>query len=240
MTRPSRQFGLTLVELIVAITLTTLVVSSTAAILQVTQGARRSADTQADLQQEARTAMDSIIAALRNAYRTDANELLLEGLRDDYSDLPCDRIRFYTVSDRPVRLGQKESDVRECEFFVSPQRDELPALIRRLDPTRNDPPDGGGVIQRIAGGVVTLRFSYFDGLLWQDRWEESAHAWPLAIRVQVTVASQTPPRKSLTLSRLVNFPYWPQEPAPGAGATSQPAGAANAPAGPAAGGGPAR
>ena len=203
--------GFTLVELIVATTLTVLVTGSTVAILRTTSAASQRADSQFELQQQARAAVLTIATALRNAYRQTDNETALEGLDDwldDTKQLPADRIRFITVSRKTVRFDQPESDVMECEFFLSPPTDQaLPALMRRTDPTRNESPDGGGVVELVAENVLGLNFAYHDGTGWRIDWPESADSWPLAIRIELAVVAKKDPSKVWTTSRVVNFPY---------------------------------
>jgi len=137
----------TLVELIVATTVTVLVAGSTVGILRAVVAARQRTDRQTALQREARAAVETIAVALRNAYRDSRDKPLLEGTDAWRGRMPNDRIRFFTVSPLHVRAGRPESDVKECEFRLSrPDRDAprpqfrdgnaadaLPVLLRRLD-----------------------------------------------------------------------------------------------------------
>lgn len=206
-----RHAGMTLVELVVATALTVLVTGSTVAILRGVAATRVRVDRQMAVQQEARAAVRAIVTALRNAHRNPGKDFLLEGVDDWQGELPADRIRFLAISRKMVRPGQPESDVRECEFFLSePTERELPLLLRRTDPTRNEQPDEGGVLEPIARNVVALDFTYHDGLEWTERWRKSQRAWPAAVRVRLTVVSETTPRRSCTVSRMVSWPYVPR------------------------------
>lgn len=211
MTVKLQSSGFTLVELIVATTLTVLVGGSTAAILRSTSAACRRADSQLELQQQARSALLTVATALRNAHRMPDRDIALEGLDDwldDNHEIPADTIRFVTVSRRTVRTGQPESDVKECEFRLTPPTDQaLPALMCRTDPTLNPAPDGGGVVELVAENVLGFNLLYHDGLGWRSDWPSSSEDWPLAIRIQVAVVRKTNPSKVWTTSRVVNFPY---------------------------------
>ena len=207
-----QQTGLTLVELIVAMTITVMVAGATAGILRGVNAARQRISQQMALQQEGRAALHAITAALRNAYRSpQSDDTPLEGLPGPDPQTPSDSIRFFTASLSPIRPGQPESEVRECQFLLadSDNGGPLRVLLRRLDPTRNDPPDGGGVVDRIAENIVALQFSYFDGSQWQDRWLASRTDWPAAIRVQLIIASTDEPRLVWPADGVVNFPYRP-------------------------------
>jgi type II secretory pathway pseudopilin PulG len=201
-----RQPGLTLVELVIALTVTTLVAGSTLAIIRSATGAQQRVDAHMDLQQEAHAALAAVAVAFGNASRSD--DAYLEGVDDWNGDLPADRVRFFALSRRPVRPGQAESELRDCEFLLLPEPAGL-ALVRRLDPTRNDLPDLGGVLTRIAGHVAALDLEYLDGQQWQRDWPVTNKGWPGAVRIRLAVASNARPVQIWWASRTVNFPYLP-------------------------------
>lgn len=211
--RPGRGAGgFTLVELLVAATVAVMIATAAVMMLTGVSSARQRVDRQREIQQQARTAVAAVASALRNAHRPiDRDEALLEGLDDWMGELPRDRVRLWSVSRRTIRAGQPESDVREVELFVlDPQTGESPALMRRVDPTRNVEPDGGGVLERVADDVVGLNLSYHDGVQWRDQWTSETDGWPVAVKVELIVdpgayeagAMQDP----VLVSRLINFP----------------------------------
>jgi len=164
-------------------------------------------DRQMQVQQEARLAIDAIAVALRCTSRAEQGQhRFLESVDDAPGGIPAHRVRFFTVSRRPIRAGEPESDVREVEFFLAASGDgKLPALYRRTDPTRNEEPDGGGIVEPIAHNIVALHVRYFDGSRWYDTWDEQS-AWPLAVRVELTALSANDPRYPCTVSRLIYLP----------------------------------
>ncbi|MCK4850065.1 MAG: hypothetical protein KAT11_01880 [Phycisphaerae bacterium] len=203
-----QQSGLTLVELIVATTLTTLVAGSTVGILRSTAAARNRAQTQLALQQQARAAVLAIATALANADRYPDRDALFEGLDDWLGEMPADRIRFFTLSTRKVRWGQPESNLKECEFYLAQPPDKPFALLmRRTDPTRNETPDDGGVLECIAENVLGLNFAYHDGIGWCEDWPQDTNGWPLAVCIELAVLAETEPPKLWTISRVVSFPH---------------------------------
>lgn len=203
-----QQAGLTLVELIVATTLTTLVAGSTVGILRSTAAARERAQNQLAVQQQARAAVLAIATALANADRYPDRDAVFEGLDDWLGEMPADQIRFFTVSKRKVRWGQPESDLRECKFFLTEASEQaLPALMRRTDPTRNETPDEGGVLECMAENVLGLNLLYHDGMGWCEDWPQGSRGRPLAVRIELAVLAKSQPPKVWTISRVVSFPH---------------------------------
>lgn len=209
-----RNRAFTLVELIAAATITVLVAGATVGMLRSILAARGRVDEQMALQQEARAAVQAMATALRNACRGSDAQATLVGINAHLGDMPADRVRFFTVSRRVVRPGEPESDVKECEFrLVAPRRESaegvLPALVRRTDPTRNPEPDGGGVVEHVARNVLGLDLAYHDGAEWRKDWPEKKQGWPLAVRIELTVADGDArgARRMWTTSRVVSFPH---------------------------------
>lgn len=208
MTRRRNNPGFTLVELLVALMVTVLLVGSAAAMLRSVARAREVMETRVHGGQEASVALRAITSALRNAYRpvTD-DDVLLEGGLERSEPFPVARVHFRAVDRRIIRVGQPESDVHEIEFFI---RDDgrNSTLMRRTDPTRNPPPDGGGVVEPLASDIVGLNVQYLDGQKWLDRWPESEKRWPTAINVCLIYRADATSGRVATISQLVNFPYW--------------------------------
>jgi len=215
------QNAFTLLELVLATTVTVMVTGGTLALLRSAGAARQRVNRQMAMQMEARAAVNAIATALRNAGRLDGSEGILEGT-DEFrppsqwaesqlpwdDDVPADRIRFFTIDRTSARRGQPESDVKQCEFFLSDVADQaIPSLMQRIDPTRNEPPDYGGLVQQVAGNVLALDLAYHDGMQWQDQWPAESKSWPLAIRISLAVTDNAKPPKLLTASRIVNFPH---------------------------------
>ncbi len=207
MKRVTRQRGFTLVELLLAAMLTSLIAVSTVVILRSSAGTRRRVNRQMALQQEARAAVRAISTALRNAYRPAGDPPMLEGIDAQMASMPADRVRFFTVRPGAVRQAQPESDVKECEFFLNQVApDRPPVLMQRLDPTRNAPPDGGGVVQCVAENIIGLDLAYYDGRQWRPDWPEKSKRWPVAVRINLIAVDPEDGRMVWPVSRVVNFP----------------------------------
>lgn len=208
MRRFREQSAFTLVEVLVATMVTVLVAGSTVAIVRSSVASRERARRQMNLQQEIRSALNIVATTLRNAYRAGGEQRMLAGMNDEVDLRPADRLRFFAISHRRVRSGQPESDVKEFEFsLMETDGMELPVLVRRSDPTWNEVPDEGGVLEHIARGVVRFDVVYYDGVEWQEDWDSRDDGWPVAIRVIIGVASKEKPEHVWEASRLVSFPH---------------------------------
>ena len=204
-----RHSAFTLVELIVATTLTVMISASTVLILRSATASRRGLDRQMGVQQQARLAVRAVTTALRNACRGGKVEGKLVGLAGEANDEQGDRVRLFVVSRTTVRPGRPESDVKEVEFFLH----ELPngsrsGLMRRTDPTPNTRPDGGGVLECVAEDVVSFELNYHDGLRWHREWPRTMRGWPLAVHIRLVIANPDWP-EGWPVTRTVTFPHHP-------------------------------
>jgi type II secretory pathway pseudopilin PulG len=208
MRRPAFR-AFTLVELIATLAITTLIMGATVAIVRGAVHARRDIEARLEGELEAARAADAVVTALRNAYRPiDADDARFVGVDDAAGELPADRVSFRTLSRRSLRRDEAESDVRDVEFFVERPDTAKPAvLLRRTDPTRNEPPDNGGVVETLATNVSGLGITYFDGLIWADEWPESKR-WPRAVRLEILYVADTRSGELGRVTRLVGFPHW--------------------------------
>lgn len=194
--------GFTLVELMVVMTITTLVVGSATFILRNIAAAHRQATEKTEKHQNATAAIQAITTALHNAHRLGTVELT--GTDDDSGEWPTDRLNLAVVGYRTIRHEQPESDVRTVEFALS-AREGRPWLMRRADPTRFRAPNEGGVVEPVAANIVGLNFSFFNGMEWAPEW--SGRNWPLLVRIEVARLTDAETGKVEWDRRLVNFPW---------------------------------
>ena len=174
-------------------------------------GARKRIDRHERVQADADAAIQVIVTAIANAYRPGSNDPgLFIGEDEQIDGFSADSLRLLTISHRIVRAGEPESDMHTVEFKLadSPDGSGL-TLTKRTDPTRNLPDDEGGVIDRIASGLVSLDFEYFDGAMWQMRWPESMGKLPDAVRVTVVLVDTDRPTDITSYSRMVALPLMP-------------------------------
>lgn len=81
-------------------------------------------------------------------------------------------------------------------------------LWRRLDPVPDEAWDGGGVVLPVADGIESVSFGAFDGSEWSDNWDSDDQGIPYAVRVEVVARAQgrldRPPVR-MTARRVVAF-----------------------------------
>ncbi len=177
----------TLLELLVAISLMALIAGSLYSSLYIATKAHRSATTAVE---PARTAA-----------------LTLEFLRQDFdAALPptgilagafegtagvgaggSDALEFYSCANVP---GERDtaSDIRKVELSVELVKgDDHPVLMRRL--TANLLASNAPVLreQVLCRRVKSLKFTYFDGSVWQETWDSTGQGNVLPVAVQATL-----------------------------------------------------
>ena len=215
-----------------------IVVLSGATLLAQVGGARTRLAAQMDRAAEGDAALRAVVGALHNALRPavdgdgEAGRPLFEVISDEVDGRPADQLRFEMLDARPVRPGQPEGDVREVAFALEERPRALEGsgvldgpwvLRRRLDPTRNDgegaealPGDGGGgVVDRLAGGLAAMEISCFDGRVWTRDWPASLGQYPVLVRVRMALLVDAQTGRTQGVERTVAFPWLAQS---GAGA----------------------
>ena len=206
--------GFTLIELMIAATLVGIVLGSGATLTYQVTRAREYRQRMASHHVEADAALRALTEALPSLDRSfDPEEVLFVGEDSEENGRPADRLRLRITSNRQIRPEQPESDVHEIEFYLeTPPDQELPVLIRRTDPTLNELPDGGGVVEIVARDVTSLNFEYLEDNVWASDWPEFLNRYPTAVRLAVGVA--IPDREQERLYR--RLVYWPAMPDPDA------------------------
>lgn len=197
--RKRRAFSL--VEVLVTLTIGSLLVMSAVSATRALTGARASVDRRVERVSEARRAMEAIVAALRQVRRDPLGpeKPLVVGVSGG-RNAGRDSINLQVISDRRARRDAIEADQHEVGFFLSEQKSDgrMPVLLRRRDHALDDHPDEGGVVMPVAEGIVSLSFEYLSGEQWYPEWPATEPRPPEAVRV--TVVAATPPPKDSRLA----------------------------------------
>lgn len=214
--RVSRAF--TLLELLVGLTVATLIVTAAAGVFVATLDAWQRGSESAQLLQAGRTAADTIERHLRGA--------LPPELRDDYvfqgedlSDEAAFGHRLTLASANVARFPRAESAADAWELEITYDPVETDGLTLRLDPSPDNEYDTGGYLMDLAPGVTSFQVLYYDNGEWLEDWyrDELPHAVEFHLTLEAvdpaadpdaepTRDDDGPPRRSITVSRIVTLP----------------------------------
>ncbi|MBL9140978.1 MAG: prepilin-type N-terminal cleavage/methylation domain-containing protein, partial [Phycisphaerae bacterium] len=189
--RLHRNRAFTLIELIVAGVVATIVLAAVTFSLSQLGKARNVARDRVEAYQRAATALDAlrtdVISSLRSDDLFDCRFLLTSanqrGSSHDRSEL-----LVFNSSLRSIREIDYQGEGVEYETAYRVEDDDLgAALWRRRDPVPDDVPDGGGVAEPVADGVVSLLIEASDGQgSWQTEWDSDYDGIPKLVRISVT------------------------------------------------------
>lgn len=190
--RPAGRRAFTLIELLIALTISALLVASTVAATHGLADSREKLERRTQQVAAARTAMEAMVADLRNVRIDPEPEkpLVVGTQTGEFGG--SGRIDLRLIGDRRCRREGAESDQYEVSYFLGkiPGHD-LPALMRRYDHALDEYPDDGGIVRPVAEGVTELSFTYQDRLEeWVEEWSEEMMETPVAVRVTVGVAAE--------------------------------------------------
>jgi type II secretion system protein J len=249
--------GFTLIELVVAGTVAALVLGAVTFSLSQVGRARLIATERTEAFQRAGTALENIRRDVSAAMRDEdlflcrflltTDEPSVRNGGNDRSEL-----LLFSESMRSIQPIEYQGEGREYETHYRIEDDELgAALWRRRDAVPDEVPDGGGMAEPIADGVVGLLVEASDGLgSWRPEWDSDIDGIPMLVRITVTAvgtpvgqdATRDTPDVTLRTMVAIDRVIEPKEDEPPpeasgdplAGAT--PPGGAGAPAGGAGGG----
>jgi len=201
----------TLVETMLALTITALLVGSIVSATRTLTDSRKTAERRMERLTEARRAMNAIVAELRNVRRdVIADHPAIVG-HTSGPDVGNDRIDLLVTSDRRSRPDGAESDQYEVSFYLirSSERRQT-VLVQRKDHALDDHPDEGGIATVVAEGILALAFEYYTGSEWENEWSQLAPEAPEAVRVTVVAGnsdgdSSVRPADTITLSTVVRI-----------------------------------
>jgi prepilin-type N-terminal cleavage/methylation domain-containing protein len=165
---PPRQVpnGLTLIELLVALTIVAILLSTVYGTFVAAMNATRRARTNDGTYQVARTVMDRISADLEMAFYRPGSDRrgypteLFIGLDRSEGDYARDRLDFTSACHILARDGRPETDVVEVSYYIDNSLYDRPLLVRREDPLPDDDLRHGGTLRVLAENVVALNFRY--------------------------------------------------------------------------------
>ena len=184
--------GFTLIELVVAGTVAALVLGAVTFSLSQLGRTRRIATERAEAFQRATTALERLrrdIAATIRSEDLFVTRFLLStdepGLRTR-NNVRSDLLVF-SESLRSIEPIEYQGEGREYETHFRIEDDDLgSALWCRRDPVPDRTPDGGGVAEPVADGVVGMLVeASANGSAWRDEWDSDVDGIPERVRISV-------------------------------------------------------
>lgn len=189
-----RNRGFTLIEILVALTILSIIIATVYGAFSGTVKIIKSGNFSSETQQYGRLAVDAIRHDLLCAMPSPSSSTpYFRGVDDDDGD-PRDIINFVTSAYIMSDPGENrpESEICEVGYFLSEEHEGY--LVRRVDITVDSKPFSGGKWKPISANIVGLNFQYYDGEQWLDQWdpeaeqeEDQATGLPSMVRVEVTV-----------------------------------------------------
>lgn len=196
--------GMTLVEVLVAITILGIVATVVFGGFSQTMRNKARLEEQADRSHIIRVAMERMVAELSSAYvsiHVNPNPALQTmntcfiGGRSGRAH----RIDFTSFSHRRLYRDAHESDQNELSYFVTEHPEERDTLVlaRREQNRVDEDPQSGGTTQILVEDVKDFELSYFDGVTgqWVDSWDtrevnRQPNRLPLQVKILLTVTDE--------------------------------------------------
>ncbi len=176
--------GFTLVELLLAATLSALVLTGAFASLSVVLQAYKNQAGKSNTADTARLVLERMrIDLLHTFFSPHSETTRFVGMDQSNGLLQNDTLTFISTVNNPQETGPGTSDLVEVQYYID-QDETTPEkwLVRRYDATPDMDPFSGGEISLLGPKVFYLEIQYFDGYTWWPSWD-SSEAIPLAVHI---------------------------------------------------------
>ncbi len=196
--------GFTLLELIVAMSIFTIIAAATYSMFDSARAVSTRAEFRAQLFQTARAALQTIEEDLRGAVMP-ANTTVDTGFISTNSGSEkeaVDKLEFFTVSRHTASAYDVNAtdlvwgcDVSKVYYWIEPDTKRAAHGLVRERPKELTPPSGpvhrDEDVREIARDVVYVNFRFYDNGQWLDTWDSTqVHKLPKAVEVTVTVRGE--------------------------------------------------
>jgi general secretion pathway protein J len=190
MIKKTKQYGFTLIEVIIASTIAAFIMAVSVGALQAISMTSERVEGNLDTTSELRYAAGMISTDLINIYR-DSNTINIKMVgrveESQYGSISI--LTFYALERTRARIAQPEGDIYEVEYFL--KRDEQTSvLMRRLWPNPNKEFNPAGILTGIAENIEVFAVRYFDGQNWLDQWPEEMESLPQLVEVSLSARSK--------------------------------------------------
>lgn len=188
--------GFSLLEVIVATIIFTLVIGAAYALFDSARAMSDRATLQAEIQQEARVVLETLRADLRGACGSGTVfDTGFVGSQAGGDETPLYKLDLVSVNNVTNRAQTPEIDITRTSYYV----DEEPStkqmgLVRRKQKQLTNlttvlRQDEG--LEEIGPGVAYVRFRYWDGTSWAEVWDSTrSNTLPKAVEITIHIGSQ--------------------------------------------------
>ncbi len=200
--------GFTLLELLLSLSIFTLIGIATVKQLSQIQATKVVAFQDLDLYNDVRAAIGLIRTDLSQAFHIPIDELgkevksavgRNEAIAHTLFDGRAKELVFTSLSHRNYYANRRESEQTEISYFLyAADKKELPSLMKRESEMIDNDLFQGGTLFRLVDNVSDMEFSYWDDRQekWVSDWNSDGGAYndkfPLQVKMALTV---TPPGK---------------------------------------------
>ncbi len=209
----SSKRAFTLIEVMVAITITMILVSSVYFSFSTLMTGRSRIQEHTERQRRIFFAVDMIKKDLVNAYltaNTGTPEITHETVFKAEEDEPVTHVTFASFNHQPLGGPKKQCDQTEIEYWGE-ERDDKNVLLRRESFWVDDDSKKGGNVYPLLTGFESLSITFWDRKSeeWKPEWDsaapESGGMLPEKIRITLKVKRKGDDREPLTVDTVVTI-----------------------------------
>lgn len=201
--RRAARRGVTLIEILVAIGIMTLVASITYGAFDAMSRTKKSVDDSSDRFQQGRSSLARITREVQSAFLSLHRPIENPGLQVSQTIFKgtnsgtFDRLDFTSFSHRRLGFSARESDQNELSYFVTVNPETGEDVLARREATIIDmTPETGGATLIMAEGITKFELEYLDAISgqWVDSWDSTQlgqfERLPLQVRIEIELASR--------------------------------------------------
>jgi general secretion pathway protein J len=180
--RSRNRRGVTLIEIMVALGVLSIVASLVYGAFDSMSRTRKSVDAASERYHQGRGALSRMGREIQAAFLSLHRPLINTGVQSSQTIFKgtnsgtLDRLDFCSFSHRRLGFGTHESDQNELSYLVTGNRQTGANDLARREATVIDmDPEHGGVVQVMAEDIVSFDLAYLDPVLneWVDQWDTS-------------------------------------------------------------------
>ncbi len=202
----NRQKAFTLVELLLAATITAMVLGSAFASMSVVLRAYKELGGKTNMAETARLILDRMRTDLEATFLSPHEDVTrFVGYDQMTGELDTDSLTFISSVNNPAETGAGACDIAEIQYYIdldetTPER----WLLRRMDYTIDTDPFSGGELALLGPRVVSLELQYFDGEAWWPEWDSSS-AIPIAVNISIGLFEASLPNEEPSPMNIKKF-----------------------------------